>query len=169
MAHDTTPPGRPHWGFPRWPLGHRWRAIARTSGVWALLAIASAGATAAVSPADNSIEALIEQGTQAMRTSPDDSRHAADQALELLKQSPDADLEIRARLLLCDYESERDPAAAQSEIAEATALLPHAKRQALRAGILDCEGDSLENSGDNTRAMARYTEAVSVACQRARR
>jgi diguanylate cyclase (GGDEF)-like protein len=109
------------------------------------------------------VEALIERGTLAMRTDPDMSKRDADSALELLKKNPNPDLEIRARLLLCDYQSERDTAAAQREIAAATALLPQAKRQGLRAGILDCEGESLENSGDNTKAMAQYTEAVSVA------
>ena len=118
-----------------------------------------ASATTTVNP----IEALIEQSTLAMRTEPDVSKREADQALELLKKSPDPDLEIRARLLLCDYQSERDTAAAQREIAAATAVLPQAKRQGLRAGILDCEGESLENSGDNAKAMAQYTEAVSVA------
>ena len=111
----------------------------------------------------NSAEALIGQGTLAMRTDPDASKRYADRALELLKQRPDPDLEIRARLLICDYESERDTAAAQREIVAATALLPQAKRQGLRAGILDCEGETLENSGDNVKAMTLYTEAVSVA------
>jgi len=119
---------------------------------------AGAGATSL-----NPVEALIEQGTMAMRTDPDASKREADEALELLKKNPDPDLEIRARLLICDYQSERDTAAAQREIAAATALLSQAKRQGLRAGILDCEGESLENSGDNTKAMAQYTEAVSVA------
>ena len=113
--------------------------------------------------AGSPIEALIEQATFAMRTDPDASKRNADQALELLKARPDADLEIRAHLLVCDYQSERDTAAAQREIAAATALLPQARRQGLRAGILDCEGESLEDSGDNTQAMAQYTEAVSVA------
>jgi len=96
-------------------------------------------------------------------TDPDASMRQADEALELLKKNPDPDREIRARLLICDYQSERDTAAAQREIAAATALLSQAKRQGLRAGILDCEGESLENSGDNTKAMAQYTEAASVA------
>src|SRR5581483_10618527 len=170
MTHDTIPPGRPHWAFPRRAIGRRRKAIARIPGVMALLAVAClppawvrAEGSSAAPAASNPIEALIEQGTFAMRTSPDDSKRAADQALELLKKSPDPDLEIRARLLVCDYQSERDTAAAQREIAAATALLPQAKRQGLRAGILDCEGDSLENAGDNTKAMAQYTEAVSVA------
>ncbi|HVW68293.1 MAG TPA: tetratricopeptide repeat-containing diguanylate cyclase [Steroidobacteraceae bacterium] len=111
----------------------------------------------------NPAAALIEQGTLAMRTDSEASRRDAESALELLKKSPSADLEIRARLLLCDYYAERDTAAAQREIAAATALLPQARRQGLRAGILNCEGESLENSGDNTKAMALYTEAVSVA------
>jgi diguanylate cyclase (GGDEF)-like protein len=116
-----------------------------------------------VPTAVNPAEKLIEQGTLAMRMDPDASKRDADEALEALKSHPDADLEIRARLLLCDYQSERDTAAAQREIAAATALLPQAKRQGLRAGILECEGESLENSGDNVKAMAQYTEAVSVA------
>ena len=137
--------------------------IARISASVVLLAIVCAASLAPARAAANPIEALIEQGTLAMRTDPDTSKREADEALELLKKSPDADLEIRARLLLCDYQSERDTAAAQREIAAATALLPQAKRQGLRAGILDCEGESLENSGDNAKAMAQYTEAVSVA------
>ena len=137
--------------------------MARISASVVLLAIVCAASWAPARAAANPIEALIEQGTLAMRTDPDASKREADEALELLKKSPDADLEIRARLLLCDYQSERDTAAAQREIAAATVLLPQAKRQGLRAGILDCEGESLENSGDNAKAMAQYTEAVSVA------
>jgi diguanylate cyclase (GGDEF)-like protein len=137
--------------------------MARISASVVLLAIVCATSLAPARAAANPIEALIEQGTLAMRTDPDASKREADEALELLKKSPDADLEIRARLLLCDYQSERDTAAAQREIAAATVLLPQAKRQGLRAGILDCEGESLENSGDNAKAMAQYTEAVSVA------
>jgi tetratricopeptide (TPR) repeat protein len=113
--------------------------------------------------AANQIETLIEQSTLEMRGDPDASKRDADQALELLKKSPNADLEIRARMLVCDYQAERDTAAAQREIAAATALLPRARRQGLRAGILNCEGESLENSGNNTEALAQYTEAVSVA------
>jgi diguanylate cyclase (GGDEF)-like protein len=111
----------------------------------------------------DSAKSLVEEGTLAMRTDPDASKRLADRALELLKQHPDADLEIRARLIICDYQSERDTPAAQREIAAASASLAQAKRQGLRAGILDCEGETLENAGENVKAMAFYTEAVSVA------
>jgi diguanylate cyclase (GGDEF)-like protein len=156
------------------PPGSRSKAIARVSGA-AVVLLASLFAlrleaaepnsvtVTAPGPGANSAAALIEQGTMAMRTDPDASKRDADRALELLRTSPDPDLEIRARLLLCDYQSERDTTAAQREIAAATALLPAAKRKGLRAGILECEGESLENSGDNAKAMAQYTEAVSVA------
>jgi diguanylate cyclase (GGDEF)-like protein len=139
-------------------------ALAAAQGAQAVGA-AQSGSAPVAKPAAGVIaaEALIEQGTLAMRTDPDASKRYADRALELLKQQPDADLEIRARLLICDYESERDTAAAQREIVAATALLPQAKRQGLRAGILGCEGETLENSGDNVKAMVQYTEAVSVA------
>jgi diguanylate cyclase (GGDEF)-like protein len=154
------------------PAVRRWNAIVRISAALVLLAWLpplpayaqdTEAGTAGTATTLNPVEALIEQSTMAMRTEPDASKREADEALELLKKHPDPDLEIRARLLLCDYQSERDTAAAQREIAAATALLSQAKRQGLRAGILACEGESLENSGDNTKAMAQYTEAVSVA------
>jgi diguanylate cyclase (GGDEF)-like protein len=156
------------------PTGQR-KATALAWGVMALLSsLIAVSAAAFAAEADSvsgaapraaakSVENLIEQGTLAMRTDPDASKRYADEALELLKQSPDPDLEIRVRLLICDYQSERDTAAAQREIDAMTLLLPQAKRQALRAGILECEGESLENSGNNVKAMAQYTEAVSVA------
>lgn len=160
---DTTPDG---WC----------KAVLRASGaalVLIFLGCPWAGAAAAADPGRpavevtagkvNPAEVLIEQGTFAMRTDPEVSRRDAESALALLQKDPDPDLEIRARLLLCDYQSERDTAAAQRQIQAATALLPRAKRPGLRAGILNCEGESLENSGDNTKAMAYYTEAVSVA------
>jgi diguanylate cyclase (GGDEF)-like protein len=151
------------------PVVRRWNAIVRISAALVLLAwlpllpARAQDIEAGTATTLNPVEALIEQSTLAMRTEPDASKREADEALELLKKNPDPDLEIRARLLICDYQAERDTAAAQREIAAATALLSQAKRQGLRAGILDCEGETLENSGDNTKAMAQYTEAVSVA------
>lgn len=129
----------------------------------AFLSAVAPSAAATPAPMANAVATLIEQGTQAARIDPDASKRDADQALELLKRNPDPDLEIRARLLLCAYQAERDTAAAQREIAAMSSLLPQAKRQALRAGILDCEAQSLENSGNNSKAMLQYTEAVSVA------
>ena len=105
---------------------------------------------------------LVEQAVKAMRIDPDSSRRFADQALALLKSEPNADLEIRARLILCDYQAERDKDAAQREISQATALMPLAQRQGLKAGILTCEGDVNETAGDNTQAKALYQQAVAV-------
>jgi len=45
------------------------------------------------------------------------SKRDAEEAVRVLKRRADPDLEIRARLLLCDYRSERDSAGAQQEIA----------------------------------------------------
>jgi diguanylate cyclase (GGDEF)-like protein len=106
---------------------------------------------------------LIDAAVKAMRIDPDASKRYADQALQLLNKEPNADLEIRARLILCDYHSERDRAIADREISQATALLPLAQRQGLRAGLLTCEGDVNETAGDNARAKALYEQAVAVA------
>lgn len=119
--------------------------------------------TSAWSAGEKSALALIEHGTIAMRANPDESRQDAERALEIIRRSPDADLEVRARLLLCDYYSERDGAAAQQQIDAADALLAQVRRKGLRAGILTCQGETLETAGDNARAKASFDEAVNVA------
>jgi diguanylate cyclase (GGDEF)-like protein len=112
---------------------------------------------------EGSALALIEQGTVAMRADPDASKRDAEQALALVRLRPDTDLEIRARLLLCDYYSERDGSAAQQQIAAATALLAQAQRKGLRAGVLTCQGETLETAGANADAATAFDSAVAVA------
>jgi diguanylate cyclase (GGDEF)-like protein len=112
---------------------------------------------------EKSALALVEHGTVAMRAYPDASKQDAEQALALIRLHPDADLEIRARLLLCDYYSERDGAAAQQQIGAATALLAQAQRKGLRAGVLTCQGETLETAGDSAHAEIQFNEAVAVA------
>jgi diguanylate cyclase (GGDEF)-like protein len=111
----------------------------------------------------NSALALIELGTVAMRTDPDASKQYAEQALDIIHRRPDADLEIRARLLLCDYYSERDGSAARQQADAADALLAQAQRKGLRAGVLTCRGETLETAGDNAHAMTNFDAAVAVA------
>jgi diguanylate cyclase (GGDEF)-like protein len=108
-------------------------------------------------------EVLIDRGVLAMRIDPDASRRDAEGALAVLAREPNADLEIRARLLLCDYYAERDKIAAQEEISRSIALLPRAGRPGLRAGVLTCQGDLNETAGDSVQAMALYESAVAVA------
>lgn len=127
---------------------------------WVLFAALGGGAWAAV---DNSALALVEHGTVAMRADPDASKRDAEQALAMIRLHPDADLEIRARLLLCDYYSERDGAAAQLQIDAATALLARAQRKGLRAGVATCQGETLETAGNYARADAEFDQAVAVA------
>lgn len=106
---------------------------------------------------------LIERAQQAMRNDPDESRRLAEQALQVLQQRPDADLQIRAHLQLCDYHSERNVEAARREIERARALLPQARRPGLRAGLLACEGELHQFAGENTQAMALFQQAVAAA------
>jgi hypothetical protein len=107
--------------------------------------------------------ALVDQAAAAMRRNPEQTRSLAQAALAQLAARPDADLQARAHLLLCDYHSERDRAAAERHAAQARALLPAVKRGALRAGLLGCEVEIHENAGENAQALARYEEAVGVA------
>jgi len=113
--------------------------------------------------ATESASALVERGALDMRADPEASRRDAEAALVALQRSPDTDLEIRAHLLLCDYQADRDATAAEREVAAAQALLPQAKRRALKAGTLTCEGDIRETEGNNAQAGALYDQAVAVA------
>jgi diguanylate cyclase (GGDEF)-like protein len=129
------------------------------------LAIRYAAAWAAETerPGANPALALVERGVIEMRTNPEASKRDADEALRLLQGQPDADLEIRARLIVCDYQAERDTAAAEREIDAGTALLPQAHQVGLKAGLLDCRGQMFETAGNNAKARAMYEQAVTVA------
>lgn len=129
------------------------------SGVFCVLLLQPAYAAEKQHPAQK----VIDRAGVAVRTDPESSRRDAESALALLQRQPDADLEIRARLILCDYQSERDIAAAQREIVSIDGLLAQAKRQGLRAGMLDCQGQISETSGDNTKAGELYEQAVAMA------
>jgi diguanylate cyclase (GGDEF)-like protein len=130
--------------------------------VAALIALGLSGSVAAA-PDPNPAADLIERGTAAMRTDPEASHRDAMQALELLARYPDPDLEIRARLIACDYLAERDKSAAEQEAAKALALVPQATRKGLAAGVLGCQGEIMETAGNTAQARALYDQAVTVA------
>lgn len=110
-------------------------------------------------------QAMIDEAEVSARVDPETGRRQAESALELLRRDPDPDLEIRARLVLCDYYSERDRGAAEQQIAAATALLPLATRPGLKAGVLDCQGETLQTVGENDQARELYAEAAQIATQ----
>jgi diguanylate cyclase (GGDEF)-like protein len=116
-------------------------------------------------PATHPASVLIERSVEGMRSDPDASERDARAALELLARRPDADLEIRARLVLCDYLAERDRAAAEREAALALALLPQAARKGLAAGVLGCQGEILETAGENAQAALLYEQAIAAATE----
>ncbi len=124
----------------------------------ALIAGPAVSARAADPPAD-----LIQRAIAAGRNNPEDARRLAEETLGLIAVQPDADLEIRALLVLCDYDSERNLDRARAELARATARLPLARSGGLRAGLYSCEGEIFEAAGDNTGAMDAYGRAVSSA------
>ncbi|MBX3621677.1 MAG: GGDEF domain-containing protein [Rhizobacter sp.] len=109
--------------------------------------------------------ALVERAQVQVKVDPEQSRKLAEQALQQLAAQPDADLQVRAHLLLCDYHSERDRAAAEHALSQARALVPQLKRRGLAAGLLGCEGVLQEGAGDNQRALSLYEQEVQVAEQ----
>jgi diguanylate cyclase (GGDEF)-like protein len=88
---------------------------------------------------------------------------AAESALESLKRTPNPDLSIQARLILCNYYGERDHRAAVGQLEFAIALLPLARRAGLRAGVLTCQGDITEAAGDIDKASEFLNQAVQIA------
>lgn len=130
--------------------------------VLAYAAVALLPAIAPAAPSESAAD-LVERAALALRQDPDQSRQLAEQALAQLRVRPDPDLEVRARLVLCDNESERDVAAAEALIRSIDARLPAARRQGLHAGLLICRGAVQETLGNNDLARSLYEQAVSVA------
>lgn len=147
------------------PASMAWsfRRLIRLAAAWLLFAIGITAAHGAEAP--HPAQALIDRAWAGARTDPDASSRDAYAALEILGRQPEVNLEIRARLLLCDHLSERDQAAAEQQIARARELLPKATRQGLQAGVLTCEGTIRETAGDNAKARDLYERAVQVATE----
>jgi diguanylate cyclase (GGDEF)-like protein len=144
-------------------IPERWQRLLRLTSICLLSALGIAAVPAADAP--NPAQALIDRAWAGARTDPDASSRDAYAALQILGSQPDVDLEIRARLLLCDHLSERDQPAAEQQIARARELLPQATRPGLQAGVLTCEGTIRETAGDNTKARDLYERAVGVATE----
>ena len=109
------------------------------------------------------VEALIANSKLAMRGDPEESRRDAEAALDLLKRHPDTNQELRARLQLCDYFSERDRPAAERQAALMDALAPGLTRKGLAAGALTCRGQIQESLANFTQALVHYGQAVDIA------
>jgi diguanylate cyclase (GGDEF)-like protein len=109
------------------------------------------------------IQQLITRAEHEGFIDPEALNRDAQAALAALQSTPDPDLEIRARLLLCDYDSERDLSAAEDQAQRVLAVLPRARDPGLRAGLLICQGETRETAADNGRALQLFTQAVDVA------
>jgi len=118
---------------------------------------------AAPGPTTLTARELVQRSELDMRTNPEQSRRDAEQALAALARAPDPDLEIRARLQLCEYQSERNLIAAEEQVARAAALIGRASRPGLLAGVRTCAGELREAAGDTTSAGRLYSEAVNIA------
>src|ERR1700728_2446494 len=147
------------------PLPIRRVVAAQLVAILAAALLPGAVSPSAQASEKTSVRALIDQAAISARIDPEISKHQAESALDLLRRDPNPDLEIRAHLLLCDYYSERDRAAAEAQIAAATALLAQATRPGLRAGVLNCQGETLQTVGQNTQARVLYDQAAAIATQ----
>ena len=119
-------------------------------------------ASSSGNPGD-AVEALINNSKTAMRSDPEESRRAAEAALDLLKHNPNPDQELRAHIQLCDYYTERDQATAEQQASLMEALLPAITRKGLGAGVLQCRGEIAESQGNFNDALSLYDQSVTVA------
>ena len=140
-------------------------AVTRLLPIVAAALLSGASTLSARASEKPSAPTLIHEAEQSARVDPESGRRQAESALDLLRRDPNPDLEIRARLVLCDYYSERDRAAAEEQIAAATALLPLTSRPGLKAGVLDCQGETLQTVGENDQARDLYAQAAVIATQ----
>jgi len=140
-------------------------AVTRLLPMFAAALLSGASTLPARASEKPSAPTLINEAEQSSRVDPESGRRQAEAALDLLRRDPNPDLEIRARLVLCDYYSERDRAAAEEQIAAATALLPLTTRPGLKAGVLDCKGETLQTVGENDQARDLYAQAAAIATQ----
>lgn len=136
------------------------RAAGCTAVLWIGVALSPTPGSAASVP---QIQALVSQAENDSLSNPEALNRDALAALNALKLAPDADLEIRTRLLLCEYDSERDLGAAAEQAREALALLPRAHDPGLGAGVLTCQGETRETAGDNAQALQLFGAAINVA------
>jgi len=140
-----------------------WQLPVLTKLLWPLLLLP--GVLAHAADALGEARELVEQSQAQVKIDPERSRKLAEQALQLLVTRPDADLQVRAHWLLCDYQSERDRAAAEQHLAQGRALIAQLQRKGLAAGLLGCEGGLSEGAGDNAHALALYEQEVQAAEQ----
>lgn len=106
---------------------------------------------------------LVVLGRQALGADPESSRHLAERALEALARQPDADVHLRARLLLCDYFAERDLPTAEQQAVAMRGLLPATRRGGAEAAAQLCEGLVHEARGDSPQALLHFDRAVGAA------
>ena len=136
----------------------------RAAGYTALLLIgASLLSASGIDAAVPQIQQLVTRAEQAGLTDPEALNRDAQAALAALQSTPDPDLEIRTRLLLCDYNSERDLGAAEDQARIMCLGQQGEHPPGLRAGLLTCEGETRETAADNGQALALFTQAVDVA------
>ncbi|MGC4030071.1 MAG: diguanylate cyclase [Steroidobacteraceae bacterium] len=133
---------------------------------WVLPLLLAGQPLLAAAPAaapDSIVEGLLAEATVALRHNANQTRRLAEQALQRLAAQPDVDQEFRARLLLCEYYSERDLAALEQQVGMMQGLQARLRRQGLRAGLLTCRGEGHEMQAENAEALALYDQAVSTA------
>ncbi len=136
------------------------RAAGYSALLWIGVALWPAAGSAASLP---QIQELVAQAEKEALSNPEALNRDALAALAALQATPNPDLEIRTRLLLCVYDSERDLAAAAEQARQALARLPQAHDPGLRAGVLTCQGETRETAGDNAQALQLFTAAISTA------
>ena len=113
----------------------------------------------------SAVDALLQRAEEQIRIDPQASALLAQQALAAAGPDGPADARVRALLMLCEHEAERDRSAAQARLAQAKALMPQVQQRSLLTYQLACEGELREYAGDSAGAVTLFEQAVLAAEQ----
>ncbi|MCB1998751.1 MAG: GGDEF domain-containing protein, partial [Rhodoferax sp.] len=136
------------------------QAAALSRVVLCLAALGSGGAVPALA---SEPAAVLDRAEAQVRVDPALSARLAQQALASLGDGGDADLRVRALLLLCEHQSERDSAAARQRLDQARTLLPQVRQRGLSARAYNCEGELENQAGQGAVALRLFELAVAAA------
>ncbi len=146
------------------PLGARQgRALTLRPALLSALLLTAAGLLAAPAAHAQDAGERVARAEAQVRVDPGSSAALAREALQRLGTDGDADLRVRALLLLCEHESERDSAAARAHLAQARELLPQVRRRGLLARAHLCEGELAQQAGKGADALRLFELAVAAA------
>ena len=139
----------------------RIRVAARYCALTATSLLAGAASVALSQPLDKpSAQSLLDSASSEIRIDPDAGRRQIESALQLLRRSPEPDVEIRAHLLLSRLLPGARPQHRAGTDRCGRCAAAAGRRPGLDAGVLTGRGQLAQMTGDNDQASGLYDQAA---------